>query len=136
MAATGTPLGLSTMFAFLLLTGIVVTNAIVLIDLVERLLAGGLDVRQALIEGGARRVRPILMTALATIFALVPLALGLSESAGIVGQPLAITVIGGLTSSTFLTLAVVPALYLLLQGRRQQRVRDRRGAEPAPATVN
>ncbi|WP_041227756.1 efflux RND transporter permease subunit [Deinococcus deserti] len=66
------------------------------------------------------------MTALATIFALVPLALGLSESAGIVGQPLAITVIGGLTSSTVLTLAVVPALYLVLQGRRQERIRERR----------
>lgn len=68
----------------------------------------------------------IVMTALATIFALVPLALGLSESAGIVGQPLAITVIGGLTSSTVLTLAVVPALYLVLQGRRQERIRERR----------
>lgn len=135
MAATGTPLGLSTMFAFLLLTGIVVTNAIVLIDLVEHLIAQGKDVRQALQEGGARRVRPIVMTALATIFALLPLALGLSESAGIVGKPLAVTVIGGLASSTVLTLAVVPALYLLVQGRRQHRVRERRGGELAETTL-
>lgn len=136
MALTGTPLGLSTMFAFLLLTGIVVTNAIVLIDLVEHLIAQGKDVRQALREGGGRRVRPIVMTALATIFALLPLALGLSESAGIVGKPLAVTVIGGLTSSTVLTLAVVPALYLLVQGRRQHRVRERRGgAEPHTETT-
>jgi hydrophobic/amphiphilic exporter-1 (mainly G- bacteria), HAE1 family len=81
-----------------------------------------LDLRQAIIEGGSRRVRPIVMTALTTILALAPSALELFEtSGGIVGKPLALTVIGGLTASTFLTLFVVPALYLTVYGRRKSR---------------
>ncbi len=120
LAITGTPIGLPVFFGFLLLVGIVVTNAIVLIDLVEKLKNDGMDANTAMIEGGARRVRPIVMTALTTILALMPLALGFSEGGGIVGQPLALTVIGGLTSSTILTLFVVPALYLTVLGRRKK----------------
>ncbi|NJK45779.1 MAG: hypothetical protein HC933_17290 [Pleurocapsa sp. SU_196_0] len=82
-----------------------------------------------MIEGGSRRVRPIVMTALTTILALMPSALGLFESSGgIIGQPLALTVIGGLTSSTFLTLFVVPALYLAVYGRRKSKTQEARAA--------
>ena len=119
--ATGIPLGVPSIIGVLLLIGIVVTNAIVLIDLVNQYRTKGMDVRNALIEGGRRRLRPILMTALATIFALVPLAMGLTGSGGFISQPLAIVVIGGLLSSTVLTLIVLPVLYFLVEGKREQR---------------
>jgi HAE1 family hydrophobic/amphiphilic exporter-1 len=118
--ATGIPLGVPSIIGVLLLIGIVVTNAIVLIDLVNQYRTKGLDVRNALIEGGRRRLRPILMTALATIFALVPLAMGLTGSGGFISQPLAIVVIGGLLSSTVLTLIVLPVLYFLVEGSREK----------------
>jgi len=118
--ATGIPLGVPSIIGVLLLIGIVVTNAIVLIDLVNQYRAKGMDVGNALIEGGRRRLRPILMTALATIFALVPLAMGLTGSGGFISQPLAIVVIGGLLSSTLLTLIVLPVLYFLVEGKREK----------------
>ncbi|HEX2863667.1 MAG TPA: efflux RND transporter permease subunit, partial [Deinococcales bacterium] len=124
LAVFGEPIGLPVFFGLLLLVGIVVTNAIVMIDLVESLRAEGLDARRAVIEGASRRVRPIVMTALTTILGLAPLAAGLAQGGSIVGKPLAVTVIGGLTSSTFLTLVVVPALYLAVLGRQG---RARRG---------
>lgn len=107
---TGKPLGLPAMMGFLLLIGVVVTNAVVLIVFVEQLRAKGFSIYDAIIEGGKVRVRPILMTAFATIFALIPLALA-SETNGLVGSELATVVIGGLVSSTFLTLLVVPIVY-------------------------
>ena len=70
-----------------------------------------------MLEGGSRRLRPILMTAIATILALTPMASGLSQSSGFIGAPLALTVIGGLTTSTLLTLLLVPTLYVLVEGR-------------------
>jgi HAE1 family hydrophobic/amphiphilic exporter-1 len=98
-----------------MLIGIVVTNAIVLLDLVERLRSEGRPTRAALIEGGRTRVRPILMTAIATILALMPLAAGFNEGS-IIAAELGTVVIGGLFSSTFLTLLVIPAVYLLVDG--------------------
>ena len=109
---TGKPLGLPAMMGFLLLIGVVVTNAVVLIVFVEQLRAKGFSIYDAIIEGGRVRVRPILMTAFATIFALIPLALA-SETNGLVGSELATVVIGGLVSSTFLTLLIVPIVYLI-----------------------
>ncbi len=127
---TQTPIDLAVFFGFLLLVGIVVTNAIVLIDLVDHLQEKGMDLRQAIIEGGSRRVRPIVMTALTTILALAPAALELfGASSGIVGKPLALTVIGGLTASTMLTLFVVPALYLAVYGRRRQKGQEAKAAK-------
>ena len=117
---TGRPIGISALIGFLMLIGIVVTNAIVLIDLVERLRAEGVPLRQAIVRGGHTRVRPILMTAIATIFALLPLAAGLNEGS-IIAAELGTVVIGGLLSSTFLTLIVVPAVYLLIEGWRERR---------------
>jgi HAE1 family hydrophobic/amphiphilic exporter-1 len=121
---TGRPIGISALIGFLMLIGIVVTNAIVLLDLVERLREQGVPLKEALIRGGHTRVRPILMTALATILALVPLAAGLNEGS-IIAAELGTVVIGGLLSSTFLTLIVVPAAYWLVE-----RLRARLGGRP------
>jgi HAE1 family hydrophobic/amphiphilic exporter-1 len=115
---TRTQLGVPALIGLLMLVGIVVTNAIVLLDLIHQYRAKGLDARTAVIEGGSRRVRPILMTAVATILALIPMALGLNKDSIFIGAPLAITVIGGLASSTILTLLVVPALYVMIEGRK------------------
>jgi HAE1 family hydrophobic/amphiphilic exporter-1 len=112
---TGRPIGVSSLIGFLMLIGIVVTNAIVLLDLVERLRAEGHPMKEALIEGGRTRVRPILMTAFATILALIPLAAGLNQGS-IIAAELGTVVIGGLFSSTFLTLLVVPVVYSLVDG--------------------
>ena len=114
---TGRPIGVSALIGFLMLIGIVVTNAIVLLDLVERLRREGHSTRDALIEGGRIRVRPILMTAIATILALSPLAAGLNQGS-IIAAELGTVVIGGLFSSTFLTLLVVPVVYSLVDGLR------------------
>jgi len=125
---SGIPLGVASLIGVLMLVGIVVTNAIVLIDLVNQYRRKGLPVREALIEGAGRRLRPILMTALATVFALLPLGLGLTGSGGFISQPLAIVVIGGLISSTVLTLIVLPVLYNLVEGSRE-RGRAKRAAK-------
>jgi hydrophobic/amphiphilic exporter-1 (mainly G- bacteria), HAE1 family len=98
-----------------------VTNAIVLVDLVNQYRERGSRVYEAILHGASRRLRPILMTALATVFALLPLALGITGQGGFISQPLAIVVIGGLLSSTLLTLIVLPALYYLFVGFRERR---------------
>jgi multidrug efflux pump subunit AcrB len=109
------PLNMPAMIGALMLIGIVVTNAIVLIDRVQKKRREGLSMREALVEAGTVRMRPILMTAIATICALLPLASGLSEGA-LISQSLAAIVIGGLTTSTLLTLVVVPAAFEMLEG--------------------
>jgi len=124
---SGIPIGVASLIGVLMLVGIVVTNAIVLIDLVNQYRRRGLRVREALVEGATRRLRPILMTALATIFALVPMAIGLTGESGFISQPLALVVIGGLVSSTLLTLVVLPALYFVVERLRERRA-DRRAA--------
>lgn len=101
------------MMGFLMLIGIVVTNAIVLVDRIIRKEREGLKRREAIIEAGVTRLRPILMTAIATIGALIPLAIG-TGGGGFISKGLAITVIGGLTSSTLLTLIIVPIAYDVL----------------------
>ncbi|WP_323749350.1 efflux RND transporter permease subunit [Curtobacterium sp. VKM Ac-1393] len=128
--ASGVPIGVASLIGLLMLVGIVVTNAIVLIDLVNQYRRRGLRVREALIEGATRRLRPILMTAMATIFALLPMAIGLTGKSGFISQPLALVVIGGLVSSTLLTLVVLPALYFVVEGARERRA-DRRAAAAA-----
>ncbi|MEU9374143.1 efflux RND transporter permease subunit [Streptomyces sp. NPDC048255] len=121
LIVTGTPMGVPAMIGMLMLIGIVVTNAIVLIDLVNQYRAQGLGVVEAVIEGGRHRLRPILMTALATIFALLPMALGVTGEGGFISQPLAVVVIGGLVSSTLLTLLLVPTLYTMVELRKDRR---------------
>lgn len=123
---TGVPLGLPSLIGMLMLVGIVVTNAIVLIDLINQYRQprggrAGMNVEDAITHGARQRLRPILMTALATVFALTPMALGLTGGGGFISQPLAVVVIGGLVSSTALTLVLVPVLYRLVEGRREKK---------------
>ena len=106
------PLSVSAMIGALMLIGIVVTNAIVLIDRAIHNEKDGLTTREALLEAGSTRLRPILMTALATIGALIPLAMGMEGGGGgLISKGLGVTVIGGLVSSTLLTLVIVPIVY-------------------------
>jgi HAE1 family hydrophobic/amphiphilic exporter-1 len=128
---TDTPLGVPGMIGLLMLIGIVVTNAIVLIDLVNQYRAQGMEVREAVIAGGRRRLRPILMTAIATIFALLPMAVGITGSGGFISQSLAVVVIGGLVSSTPLTLLLVPALYTIVERTKERFRRKPDAASPA-----
>lgn len=129
---TGVPLGVASLIGVLMLIGIVVTNAIVLVDLVNQYREKGLSAHDATIAGGGRRLRPILMTALATILALTPMAIGITGHGGFISQPLAIVVIGGLVSSTVLTLLVLPTLYNLVEGARERRAARREvGADAA-----
>ncbi|CAM3689530.1 efflux RND transporter permease subunit [Alicyclobacillus pomorum] len=114
------PLSVSSLIGILMLMGIVVTNAIVLIHRVEQQRQLGMSVREALLEAGTTRLRPILMTAIATICALIPLAAGASESV-LISQGLAVVVIGGLVTSTILTLCIVPLVYELLHLRTHRR---------------
>ncbi|HYM84060.1 MAG TPA: efflux RND transporter permease subunit, partial [Candidatus Dormibacteraeota bacterium] len=131
LVLTGRPIGISALIGFLMLIGIVVTNAIVLLDLVERLRGQGEPTSQALVEGGKIRVRPILMTALATMLALIPLASGIFQGS-IIAAELGTVVIGGLFSSTFLTLIVIPVVYSLVDGAKAS-LRVRRRATAAVA---
>ncbi|GAA3789699.1 efflux RND transporter permease subunit [Streptomyces coacervatus] len=125
LVATGTPMGVPAMIGMLMLIGIVVTNAIVLIDLINQYRKQGYGVVEAVVEGGRHRLRPILMTALATIFALLPMALGVTGEGGFIAQPLAVVVIGGLITSTLLTLLLVPTLYAMLELRKERRAEKR-----------
>ncbi|MFJ4166957.1 efflux RND transporter permease subunit [Microbacterium sp. NPDC089698] len=127
---TGTPLGIPALIGMLMLIGIVVTNAIVLIDLINEYRRGGSGLDDAVVHGARLRLRPIIMTACATIFALIPMALGITGGGAFISQSLAIVVIGGLVSSTVLTLLLVPALVVLYErrGDRRQARRERREA--------
>lgn len=121
LVATGVPLGVASLIGMLMLIGIVVTNAIVLIDLVNQYRERGHTAELAVKEGARQRLRPILMTAAATIMALIPMAFGVTGGSAFISQPLAIVVIGGLISSTLLTLILVPVLYLLVERWRGRR---------------
>ena len=123
---TDTPLGVPALIGMLLLVGVVVTNAIVLIDLINQYRKQGKSIQQSIMDGSRQRLRPILMTALATIFALSPLAFGITGG-GFISQPLAIVVIGGLVSSTILTLVIVPVLYWLIEGRAERKALKTKG---------
>ena len=131
---TGVPLGVASLIGVLMLIGIVVTNAIVLVDLVNQYREKGLSTIEAVKAGGEKRLRPILMTALATILALTPMALGITGHGGFISQPLAIVVIGGLISSTVLTLIVLPTLYNLVEGAKERRAARKAGGAGAGGT--
>jgi HAE1 family hydrophobic/amphiphilic exporter-1 len=113
----GIPLSIMVFLGLIILAGIVVNNAIVLIDYINTLRDRGHDMTRAIVEAGRARLRPILMTTLTTVLGLLPMALGLGEGAEI-RAPMAITVIVGLSTSTLLTLIVIPTLYYQFGGKR------------------
>jgi HAE1 family hydrophobic/amphiphilic exporter-1 len=115
---TGSTISVVVFIGLILLAGIVVNNAIVLIDLINQMRNRGMQKLEAILEGGRSRLRPILMTTLTTVLGLLPLALGFGEGAE-VRSPMAITVIGGLTVSTMLTLIVIPVVYSLLETEKR-----------------
>ncbi|TSI11021.1 efflux RND transporter permease subunit [Lysinibacillus sp. BW-2-10] len=121
---TGHTISVQVMMGLLMLIGIVVTNAIVLVDRVIHMEHDGLSMREAILEAGATRLRPILMTAIATIGAMLPMALGVGGGGGLMSADLAITVIGGLLSSTLLTLIVVPIVYEILSKMLKKNRKD------------
>ncbi|MDJ0905606.1 MAG: efflux RND transporter permease subunit [Woeseiaceae bacterium] len=113
---TGTTINIVALIGVIMLAGIVVNNAIVLVDLINQLRAQGKQKLDAIMEAGRARLRPILMTSLTTALGLLPMAVGFGEGAE-VRAPMAITVIGGLLVSTFLTLVVIPVVYSLMDRR-------------------
>ena len=114
---TGTTINIVALIGVIMLAGIVVNNAIVLVDLINQLRAQGSERFDAIMEAGTARLRPILMTSLTTALGLLPMALGFGEGSE-VRTPMAITVIGGLTVSTLLTLIVIPVVYSLMDRKR------------------
>ncbi|MBD3290967.1 hypothetical protein GF337_19325, partial [candidate division KSB1 bacterium] len=118
MFLTGTPIDLMSQIGFVILVGIVVNNAIVLIDLINRLRNEGWSRYDAIMEAGKQRFRPILMTAFTTIGGLLPMAVGNAQMIGIPYAPMGRTIIGGLLTSTFLSLLAVPWAYTLFDDMR------------------
>jgi len=112
--ATGTPISAPVFLGSVLLIGIVVNNAILLVEYIERRRNEGWEMQQAVVEAGGIRLRPILMTTLTTVVGMLPLAIGAGSGAMLM-QPLAIAVVGGLLSAMFLTLFLVPCLYVIVQ---------------------
>jgi HAE1 family hydrophobic/amphiphilic exporter-1 len=107
---SGRPLNMMALIGIIMLGGIAVNNAIILIDRINQLREAGVNKKEAIILAGSQRIRPILMTSLTTILALLPLTIGIGESASL-RAPMAMAVIGGLFSSTLLTLVVIPCVY-------------------------
>jgi len=114
---TGTTINIVALIGVIMLAGIVVNNAIVLVDLINQLRAQGVDRFDAIMEAGSARLRPIIMTSLTTALGLLPMAMGFGEGSE-VRTPMAITVIGGLVVSTLLTLVVIPVVYSLMDRKR------------------
>ena len=119
---TGTTVNIVALIGVIMLAGIVVNNAIVLVDLINQLRSRGSERFDAIMEAGQARLRPILMTSLTTALGLLPMAMGFGEGAE-VRTPMAITVIGGLTVSTLLTLIVIPVVYSLMDRKQMQAAR-------------
>ena len=113
LLGTGNSLSVMSYIGIMMLIGIVVNNGIVLIDYINKLRAGGMEKREAIITAGSARLRPILMTTLTTCLAIIPMAVNRGEGSELF-KPIAITICGGLFTSTFLTLVIVPAIYSLI----------------------
>lgn len=114
---TGSPVSVIAMIGFVMLSGIIVNNGIVLVDYINQLRRGGMEKREAIVEAGRTRLRPIIMTALTTILGLLPMGMGMGMGADMV-QPMAIVTIGGLIYGTLLTLFVVPCIYDILNRKK------------------
>jgi len=129
---TGTTVNVVAFIGVIMLAGIVVNNAIILVDLINQLRERGMDKTAAILEAGRSRLRPILMTTLTTILGLLPMAIGIGEGAE-VRTPMAITVIGGLSVSTLLTLVVIPVVYSLLDRKKYAETGTASDELPVPA---
>jgi hydrophobe/amphiphile efflux-1 (HAE1) family protein len=131
---TGTAKGATVLLGVILLAGIVVSNSILLVEFVEQRRAEGIGMREAVVDAGRARMRPILMTTLTTLLGMLPLAMGIGEGTEMM-RPLAVAVVGGLTLSTLLTLFVVPSTYLLVHAAgdwaKDLLTRDRSASAPA-----
>ena len=114
---TNNPVSVIAMIGFVMLSGIIVNNGIVLVDYINQLRREGMDKKSAIVEAGKTRLRPILMTALTTILGLLPLSIGMGMGADMV-QPMAIVTVGGLVYGTLLTLFVVPCIYDIFNRER------------------
>jgi multidrug efflux pump subunit AcrB len=117
-------LNVYSLIGIVLLLGLVTKNSILLVEFANQRMAKGLSATEAMLEAGRIRLRPILMTAFATIMGILPVALGLGEAAGS-RRPLGVAVVSGMVTSTFLTLLIVPVVYILIAPRRKKK------AEPA-----
>ena len=127
---TGTTFSIIAFIGVIMLAGIVVNNAIVLVDYVNQLRGKGMELREAVVQGGRTRLRPILITSLTTVLAMVPLALGMGAGAEI-RYPMARAVVGGLSVSTVFTLVLVPVIYTIfenLSGKLKARREARKAA--------
>lgn len=120
---TGNTLSVVAMIGFIMLQGVVVNNAIVLIDYLNKLREGGMEKREAIVEAACARIRPVLMTALTTILGLLPLAAGFGNGAEMV-QPVAIVCIGGMLYATLMTLIVIPVIYDIIGPKRMRVISD------------
>jgi HAE1 family hydrophobic/amphiphilic exporter-1 len=127
-ALTATPLNLITFIGIIMLMGIVVKNAIILVDVTRQLRKQGASLLEAVIKGGKIRLRPVLMTSLATIFGMVPLALSRGVGSEI-WNVMGVTVIGGLLVSGLVTLVLVPLVYVLVHRREDVKDREKSGGE-------
>lgn len=125
LTVTNTPIGITALIGFIVLAGIVVNNAIVLVDYINQRKRQGETTYEAIVSSVVDRARPIFMTALTTILGLVPLALGIGEGTEF-NQPMGITVIGGLISSTFLTLYIIPVIYSFFEKETRKKNKIRR----------
>ena len=121
---TGFDISVVSLIGFVMLCGIVVNNGIVLVDYINQLRIEGLEKKEALIEAGKTRMRPILMTAITTIIGLLGMAFGIGEGTEMM-QPVAIVCIGGLTYATIMTLFIVPVLYDLFNKKPMRVVDDK-----------
>jgi len=120
----GKTINIMAIIGIIMLAGIAVNNSIILVDRINQLMQNGLDRKTAIIQAGQQRIRPILMTSLTTILALLPLTIGFGESASL-RSPMALAVIGGLTTSTLLTLVVIPCVFDVLDRFRGVFVRKK-----------
>ncbi len=117
---TSTPLSLIALIGAIMLVGIVTKNGIVMVDYMNLLVERGTNLSDAVIQGGKSRLRPVLMTSFTTVLGMVPMAMGIGEGSEI-WQPMGVSVVGGLVVSTILTLFIVPALYAMMEGRKERK---------------
>ena len=120
LSLTGTPLSMSAYIGMVLLVGIVVNNAIVLIDCVNRFRAAGKKLREAIVDGGRQRLRPVMITTCTTVLGMLPMAISHGDGSA-TWRPLGLVVVGGLALASLVSMVIVPTLYFMVEGRRSRR---------------